>query len=200
MKNKCKFCFLDKTKTYNTIFEETENFIVLPALGSLVDGYILIITKQHYFNMYELNDNIKNEYLNLIQKYRNIFKQIYGKYPIVFEHGSSKNSPTTSSASIIHAHTHIVNHNYLDEKNILNKFYFYKIDFFRYNPNIKNYIFYISPSNKIYLTENFESKSQTMRILIAKDLKIENKFNWRKEPFFENINSTIKKIKDFKKK
>ena len=41
MKNNCNFCYLDKTKIYNTVIEETENFCILPALGSLVDGYIL---------------------------------------------------------------------------------------------------------------------------------------------------------------
>ena len=194
MNNNCNFCNLDNTKIYNTKIEETKNFYVLPALGSLVDGYILIITKKHYYNMLELNKDLKKEYLNLIQKYSNIFYKIYGKYPIVFEHGTAKNSTTESASSIIHAHTHIVNHNYINEQSILNKLNFKQISNFNNTRNEKNYIFYISPNNKIYITYNFEPISQLMRIFIAKDLGMEAKFNWRIEPFYENINSTIKKI------
>ena len=35
-----------------------------------------------------------------------------------------------------------------------------------------------------------------MRKIIAKDLGYENKFDWKKEIFIENINSTIKKFYD----
>lgn len=41
----CIFCDLDKSKLENTILEETENFIVVPALGSLTQGYVLIVAK-----------------------------------------------------------------------------------------------------------------------------------------------------------
>ena len=59
----------------------------------------------------------------------------------------------------------------------------------------KNYIFYISPTNQKYITYNFEPISQLMRIMIAKDLGFENKYNWRKEPFTSNIVSTINNLK-----
>lgn len=189
--DRCTFCYLDKTKIYNTILEETDNFIVVPTLGSLVDGYILIVSKKHLYNMNELSKKEKQEYFNLIDKYRNLFNKIYKKYPIVFEHGTSKNIINESASSVVHAHTHIVNHNYKYENDILTKLNF-KTNIINKD---KNYIFYISPINKKYITYNFEPVSQLMRIMIAKDLGFENKYNWRKEPFLENIISTIDNIK-----
>ena len=189
--DRCIFCNLDKTKIYNTILEETDNFIVVPTLGSLVDGYVLIVTKNHLYNMNELCKKEKEEYFSLIDKYRNLFNKIYGKYPIVFEHGTAKNIINESASSVIHAHTHIVNHNYKEEESILNNLNFKEKII---NKN-KNYIFYISPTNKKYITYNFKPISQLMRILVAKDLGFENKYNWRKEPFTKNIISTINKIK-----
>ena len=190
--NKCIFCNLDNSKLENTILEETENFIVVPALGSLTRGYVLIVAKNHIYNMLELDE--KEEYFTLIEKYRCMFKQIYGKNPIVFEHGTIKENLENSSSSVVHAHTHIVNHNYKDEKIILNKH-----NFEEFNDKInlnKNYLFYISPNGKKYLTYNFKAISQLMRILIAEDLNMKEKYNWKKESFKENIILTINDIKN----
>ena len=192
----CIFCNLDNSKLENTILEETENFIVVPALGSLTRGYVLIVAKNHIYNMLELGE--KEEYFTLIEKYRCMFKQIYGKNPIVFEHGTIKQDSENSSSSVVHAHTHIVNHNYKDENGILNKHNFEEF-YDNINPN-RNYIFYISPNGKKYLTYNFKAISQLMRILIAEDLGIKEKYNWKEEVFEENIISTINSIKRFKEK
>ena len=72
----CPFCKLDTTDIANTIIEETEYFYILPTLGSLVDGYVLIVTKRHINSMSELNDIELTEYQNIITKYQNIFKKL----------------------------------------------------------------------------------------------------------------------------
>ena len=68
-----------------------------------------------------------------------------------------------------------------------------KLDNTEINKNM-NYIKYIS-NNKIYITYNFPSVSQLMRILIAEELNYKDKFDWKKERFDENIISTIERIK-----
>ena len=193
---KCNFCNLNKDQLVNTIIEETNNFYITPALGSLVDGYLLIISKRHINSMSELNEYEKNEYLNLINKYRDIFNNIYSKYPIIFEHGTSTIQKDTSSSSIVHAHTHIVNHNYIHEKEVVNNLNFKIIDKnFSLDRNNKSYIFYINPEDKYYITYNFKPVSQIMRIFISEDLNINDKYNWRDYPFTENIINTINKFK-----
>lgn len=192
---KCPFCNIDTSKIYNTIFEESKNFIVMTSKGSLTDGYIIIVSKKHLYNILELNNNIKEEYFNLINKYRKIFKKIYKKYPIVFEHGSSIND-NNSASSIIHSHSHIVNHNFKNENNFLNE-----LNFIEYkNNNIinnKSYLFYISPSNKSYISYEFNPISQLIRIYIARDLGIEDKYNWKSDELTSNIKKTINNIKNY---
>lgn len=191
---KCIFCDIDHSKIENTIIEETEYFYILPTLGSLVDGYILIVTKRHINSMSELNENELIEYKNIIEKYQNLFKKIYNKTPIVFEHGTPNQNSEMKANSVTHAHTHIVNINFSNEKEILEKYNFKEInDFKEINKNM-NYIKYIS-NNKIYITYNFPSVSQLMRILIAEELNYKDKFDWKKERFDENIISTIERIK-----
>jgi len=192
---KCVFCNINTTKIYNTILDVTDNFIVMPTLGSLVDGYVLIVSKHHIYNMAELSNKEKEEYIKLINKYREVFHKIYGKYPIVFEHGTSRNDITLTSSSVIHAHTHIVNHSFKNELEIINDLNLKETDINNILSD-KNYIFYISQDGKKYITYNYKSTSQLMRILIAKDLGYETKYNWKNDAFLDNIEKTINKIRN----
>ena len=185
------FCTLDKSKRENTILEETTYFYVIPAVGSLVVGYVLILCKRHIYSMAELNNKEQKEYENLIEKYRNIFKNIYKKYPIVFEHGSPNIENKTKANSIDHAHTHIVNYQYKNEEKIIKNLNFNPIGELTQLTKKQNYILYINPNKVIYMTTNFPSISQLMRLVMAKELKIESKYKWQKETFKENIEQTI---------
>ena len=193
----CPFCKLDKSNIVNTIIEESANFLILPTKGSLCDGYVLIVPKKHINSMNELTENEKHELLHLINKYRDKFKSIYGKFPLLFEHGSSNTDTNASSSSIKHAHIHIVNHKFTNENKIISELNLKKVNaenFFEFRN--KNYISYISNNNEFYITYDFKPVSQQMRIYIAEDLGITNNFNWRQDNFEENIISTISKLKN----
>jgi len=190
----CVFCNIDKSRPENTIIEESDNFIVLPTIGALVEGYLMIVSKKHINSMSELKENEKIEYEFLIEKYRNKFKNIYNKFPIVFEHGSPINDSDMKASSVMHAHTHIVNHKFINEESIVKNLNFKILENLNYLSKEQNYIMYINPENICYVSYNFEPVSQMMRKIIAKDLGYENKFDWKKEIFIENINSTIKKF------
>ena len=191
----CTFCNIDTSKIENTIIEETNNFLILPSIGSLVDGYLLIVSKRHVNSMANLSENEKKEYEFLINKYRNLFKKIYNKFPIIFEHGSPILNSNMKASSVIHAHSHIVNHNFIDENSIIKKLKFKEMDNLKFLSKDKNYIMYINSDNKYYITNDFKPISQIIRKIIAKDLGYENMFDWKKYEFLENIYSTIKKTK-----
>ena len=194
---KCPFCNIDKTELVNTILDETNYFYITPSLGSLIEGYILITTKRHVNSMSELTIDEMQEYKILIKKYREVFKKIYHKYPIIFEHGTPNLKDSINASSVIHAHTHVVNHNYKNENILIEKLKFKRIDKLENKLSNKNYIFYISPKNEIYITNEFEPISQFMRIEIAKDLNMLDKYDWRKNNFDDNIILTIEKIKEY---
>lgn len=195
--HKCPFCNIDNTKVANTILDETKYFYITPSLGSLTEGYILITTKRHVNSMAELTIDEIKEYKELIKKYREIFKNIYKRYPIVFEHGTPNLKDSIKASSVIHAHTHVVNHNYKNEETLIQKLNLKRISHLEKISSDKNYIFYITPNNDIYITNEFESISQFMRIEIAKDLNLLDKYDWRKNDFNDNINLTINKINGY---
>ena len=197
---KCPFCNMDKSKLENTILDETQKFYVIPALGSLVEGYILIISKRHINSMSELPIEEMSEYEILINKYRKILKSIYKKYPIVFEHGSPNTENEMKANSVSHAHTHIVNHYYKNEEHLIKKMNFKRISKITDMNSSKNYIFYINPNNEIYITNMFKPIRQIMRIEIANDINMPYEYDWCQSRFEDNINFTINKIKNCKNK
>lgn len=101
-----------------------------------------------------------------------------------------------SASSVVHAHTHIVNHNYLDENKIIKELKFKNVqDIKNICNDERSYVYYISPNGLQYITYDYEPISQLMRIYIAKDLGIEGLYNWKKDLMEDNIEKTINRIK-----
>lgn len=192
--NRCVFCNFDKEKEENTILYESEYFYVIPSLGSIVEGYVLIVCKRHINSMVWLDEYEINEYKCLIDKYRVLFYEVYGKFPIVFEHGTV-NDLDKNASSIIHAHTHIVNYNFKNEEEIITRLNFKKINDIKVINEDKNYIMYINSNNDIFYTTLFDSISQLMRLEIAKDIGLSEEYDWHKYFFNHNIILTINKLK-----
>lgn len=193
----CPFCNLDFNKIENTVICETENFRVIPSVGSLVEGYVLIITKVHINSLAELNKEQKEEYKNLVMKISNMFKKIYGKAPILFEHGTPNLENAMSANSIIHAHSHIVNFEFDDEKEMLQRYNFSSLESFD-EVRKENYIFFQNGNDEKFVSYQFDSVSQLMRILIANEIDKKHQYNWREFDFKENIVSMLNKLLSMK--
>lgn len=149
--------------------------------------------------MSELSVEEMNEYEKLIKKYRKIFKVIYTKYPIIFEHCSPNSKSTIKANSVFHAHTHIVNHHYKNEEQLIEEMNFKEISKIT-DMNYKNYILYINPNYKIYMTNNFKPIRQLMRKEIAKDINMDYRYDWEQNRFEDNIIATIDKINNYNAK
>ena len=184
---------------YNMENSETDNFFITGNLGSLVDGYNLVISKKHILSMSASTD--KEEYIYIINELRKIYIDIYGIEPIIFEHGSN-NLDLSKDNSIDHAHTHIVNHKYVDEDKIIKELELKEVEsieeLLEYGKNI-NYISYISNNGKYYIGEVKKTNSQIMRKYIAKDMNKEDTWDWRKYPYLENSFETNKRLLLYKK-
>lgn len=194
---KCPFCNLNEELVYNHVIEETDNFRIITGVGALVRGYIIVYPKKHVNYMLGFSSLVMNEYSAILEKYRNIFKNLYGIYPIIFEHGTP-NLNDLSASSVNHAHTHIFNHNYLDEAKILEHLKFKPINNMELSEK-RNYIYYKNPRGVDYITYSFKPVSQIMRIFIAEDLGCKEKYDWKLFPFNENIYKTIEDLDTCKK-
>lgn len=88
------------------ILLETPSFVVIPDIGPIVEGYCLIVSKEHVSAMAFLPDEKQQELLVVKNVIREALLVSYGK-SIVFEHGEVTFA-RNAGACIDHAHMHIV--------------------------------------------------------------------------------------------
>lgn len=79
------------------------NFSVLPMVGAGIEGYLLVVHKDHYHSLAEIPIKDIKSLRSLINIIKKVMAKSYGSY-IVFEHGSTCDN---ISCLIDHAHLHI---------------------------------------------------------------------------------------------
>jgi diadenosine tetraphosphate (Ap4A) HIT family hydrolase len=99
------------SQLYNAVLESrtllrTQNFVVLPTIGQVVGGYLLVVPTKHYLAIAEMPIEALVELANIKAVLRTVLKSSYDS-PIFFEHGVSRHSES-GGCGISHAHLHVV--------------------------------------------------------------------------------------------
>lgn len=189
---------------YNVRLYETEHFAVIPSLGSLVEGWLLIIPKQHYLSFgYLQSGELYNELEELIGYVGKIVKIVYGDF-VVFENGAFC-ADKLVGCGVDYAHIHIVptNCNLLDiiENQFSVKYNWKPIFSLKitstYVEENKPYLFYRNQQDYSFITTDTNIPSQLFRKAIAYTIGNEKEYDWKNNLFLDNIHETIVKYKDF---
>ena len=111
LNNLCKFCsFLSQEdsekENFNHPLCETENFVVVPSVGAIVPGWLLLVPKSHYLNIGEIPFSEYDELNYVITSVTKILNRHYGTFTI-FEHGPVCDGSNVG-CGIDHAHLHMV--------------------------------------------------------------------------------------------
>ena len=119
----CIFCQMAKYKgfsnleKYNQFVEkpvdciiyESPSFYVVPELGALKQGFLMIVPKEHILSVAQFPEELMPEYLEVCKDVEEILlKAFKGKSVAFMEHGSGPSGKTSHKKSIVHAHTHVV--------------------------------------------------------------------------------------------
>lgn len=188
--------------SYNIRLYETENFAVIPSLGSIVEGWLLIIPKKHYLSYgYLSSEELYKELDDLIVYVGSIVKKAYGEF-VIFENGAFC-SDKLVGCGVDYAHIHIVpikddlidiiktrynkNYNWKQVKSLDVSSTFVK--------NSQPYLYYRNQVGCSYITTDPNIPSQLFRKAIAYSRGIENEYDWKYHYFDENIDKTINSYK-----
>ena len=201
----CRLCEIVKTplqkrKVQDTLLVQTTNFEWIPGLGAFVEGYTLIVSKQHTLNTGALDRPVIQELAAFITQVRAILKKIYCIDTVVCEHGSMGGS-LHGGCCVEHQHLQIfpVDIRYIPQsliRNFKNQREISSIeDLIELNNNRIPYIYYSSGSGKNKVFETPIVTRQYLRQIMAAELKLGHIWDWREYPFEENITTFIKKIK-----
>ena len=182
---------------------ESNKYLVVPAIGHFVPGYLLLITLTHDYLFSSITD--KDDIKDLeatIKLIKSKLSKHFGPV-IIFEHGSI-HGDNYAGDTINHAHLHFIPFNYnidvknllLDEGlNIVSIDGVYELDNW-YSP----YLFIEDVNGNKYAAEvNNKLESQFLRKQIYKIVDPigvkEEKWNWKKYKHENNLEITLAKLK-----
>lgn len=104
----CKLCSeLElRTSAWNQPLFESPNFVALPSLGALVEGWVLLIPKRHFISFGAVPASMLAEMNEFKGFLCSVLSQCYGT-ATAFEHGPSA-AGRTVGCGVDHAHLHLV--------------------------------------------------------------------------------------------
>lgn len=96
-------------KPVDCIVYESTNFYVVPELGALKQGYLMIVPKRHILSVAQFPEELMPEYYEVCKDVEEMLLRAFnGKVVAFMEHGSGPSGKTSHKKSIVHAHTHVV--------------------------------------------------------------------------------------------
>lgn len=192
-----------KEEFFNTKLFESEHFIVVPSLGAMVEGWLLVVPKKIHLNLGSLSINEFDDLEKIIAQVERSILSKFGSKSVLFEHGP-KYEKSIVGCGVDYAHLHIVPLEF-DLLNELEQFSDNDYDWQRLN-SVKelsqhvgngenNYLYHRNQSGEHFLAINDSIPSQLFRKVIAHYLKHPEAFDWKENLCIENIQNTINKFK-----
>lgn len=84
----------------------TTNFVAVPSLGALVEGWMLVLPREHLINSSHIPAALRNEFDYIVATVHDLVARTFGS-PTVFEHGAATNG-SQFGCGTDHAHLHVV--------------------------------------------------------------------------------------------
>lgn len=193
------FIFNQTTEEINDIIiYESENFFVKIEYGCMKKGMLMICPKEHVLSSARIPKEHIEEYEQVKKDVEFLLKAIYGNQPVIFfEHGAAPSGFTSHERSIVHAHTHVAWGITLEKKYqemvCLKevKESLYDTKYFSYQEGTDGKLLAVWDKN-VYVQRQYP------RQVIGLQLGIPNeKTNWRKEAFMDNIKATFKDFYEY---
>jgi diadenosine tetraphosphate (Ap4A) HIT family hydrolase len=157
-----------------------ENFLVLPSLGQIVPGYLLLVPSCHYKALGDMSLEHLTAMEALKTRLANKLRSSYGEY-LFFEHGAR--TPDSGGCGISHAHLHLVP--FPAEKDpveeLIQRFLFERVsnlsELKKIHPG-KSYLYYESVHGEKYVFYPEFIPSQFVRRLLAEAVGV-LEWDWR---------------------
>jgi diadenosine tetraphosphate (Ap4A) HIT family hydrolase len=206
MPNPCRICESLTAKTrgtpelHNHVLFESPNFVVIPSLGALVEGWTLLVPKRHALCFGAVNAMYDQEWQTLLHTVIQHTACCWGRV-VVFEHGPAV--PNTSvGCGVDHAHLHIVPTSadlILGASQVLSQSISWRPSFSPGDLRTAHgkgmsYLFVEQVGEQRAIVTADKFPSQVFRRLIANHIGTPSLFDWRSQTGTENIRATISKL------
>lgn len=192
----CRFC---NPPDQNRILFESENYYIMLSLGPIVEGYLLLVSKQHDECCAALPEKHSAEFDRLYTWIKEILTDTYG-HAIAYEHGRAGSCLVASdSKHCYHAHMHFVPIQF-DMNSIVSEKYPGTVQedltAFRkaFHGGHNSYLFVDDGQMKMYKPTD-EVPRQYLRTVTASYMKNDSSWDWLAYKNWPLINAGIEKLK-----
>jgi diadenosine tetraphosphate (Ap4A) HIT family hydrolase len=185
------------------LLAETENFVLIPGVGSLMPGYLLAVPRRHVLSFGHLPEHLGPELDGLLGRAESWIDRTYGRGTVMFEHGPASFVERGGSCTD-HAHLHVVpcppgvdllpgmqrNFESRDAGAVLAST----------SEQIRSgrgpYLYLRQPSGRSYICDAPKAKSQHLRRDLVAQCGLEGEWDWEVFPGVEHIRATITSFDD----
>jgi ATP adenylyltransferase len=187
-------------KAWNQPLFESPNFVALPSLGSLIEGWVLLVPKHHFISLGEVSGAMLSEMNKFKEFLCSVLNECYGTVS-VFEHGPSA-ARRTVGCGVDHAHLHLVPLRF-DLCTGVSSFLPSGVTWTNagiekcqeaYSQGL-DYLYLEQPIGFGRIATHNEFGSQLFRQAIAAQIGIQDEYNWRKYRQMPTVMATIQRLK-----
>jgi len=196
--NSCNYFLQYMGKQLNQtsrIVMETDNFVVFPTVGCFVEGYLLIVSKEHYSSFACLPATMLEEQTTLIAAVKTRLQDVYGKQVICFEHGSAF-CDVSMGGCVDHAHMHLLPYDCSLTEEILPYALKYRqihsfSELWPLGNNNMPYLYWQDIDGLMYVVDDGFVPSQFFRRIVANHYNMPESWDWRQFPYVDKMIKTI---------
>ncbi len=162
------------------IIASSSHFNIIPTIGQIVEGYLLIVPKAHHRALADLPPDLLDELAYIVNAIHSAILARYGTY-IMFEHGTRGQS--SGGCGVMHAHMHVLPFAATNDPiDVVKGNYPCKtiesVDQMSEATTRSSYLFYQDTSSNRYIFQTDYLPSQYVRQLLARALSSEA-WDWR---------------------
>ena len=183
---------------WNIPLFSSKNFVALPSLGALVEGWLLLVPKNHFISIGALPGHLFDEMNAFRRILESALTECYGSVA-AFGHGPSKERRSVG-CGVDHAHLHLVPVSF-DLATLVSPML---PNGASWNPSGieecrkaqqrgEDYLYVEQPLGSGLIASG-DMGSQLFRRVIASQIGNPEEYNWREHPHLNNVRATISRI------
>lgn len=176
------------------------DFFVVPSLGPLCEGHLLLVTKKHYPALRDAPETLRRQAINSAFDLAAAMKVLLGKEILIFENGEVNNQ-VRKSACVDHVHLRLLPVT-AEELQAMRADEAFPPEVtaadtesvFRGLSPLQDYLVVLSTDGKIYMKESPEILSQWMRRFLSRYMSV-SEWNWRDRPGLGLVTATLERLR-----
>jgi len=181
------------------LLRETANFAVMPSIGQIVEGYLLLLPKAHVLSIAQVPRQDDRELVSLYAETKEVLRNAYST-SIVFEHGAA-GPALRAGCCVDHAHLHFVPVNVDLSPDLREAFPEFRIssllEIRALFEKPREYLYFETNDDRKYVYAVHDIPPQYLRRLVARKLGVEDKSDWAIYRGKQELLRTISKLSEW---